>query len=561
VMLAAGVKPLEPYPGSAKKWRCQCLTCGREVTPRHTSVQRGQGGCRYCANDRTAATQRLSAVTAVQEMRAAGLEPMEPYRNSRSPWRCLCSECGQETVTTHNSVKQGHAGCRPCAILKSGERRRVSNAADAVLLMQGVGLEPLEPYPGTTKKWRCLCLNCGKEVLPTHDQVQQSGRGCRHCSLKVRGLTHRVEEGQAVALMMSAGLEPIEPYPTIHVPWLCRCRQCHRLVDPSLSSVKRGARCRFCSGVAVDPEEAAEVMRAAGVEPIEPYPGAHSPWLCLCLTCGRHPRPRYSGVRSGRGACGYCAGKLVNEDEAVEVMRESGFRPLTTYHGSLRPWPSECLKCGRESTPWFASVKAQGTRCAYCQGIRLDPAEAEEIMRCAGLLPLVPYPGANVPWLCRCAQCNREVRPVLGSVRAGSGCRYCATRGLDLNAPAILYLITHDELQAHKVGVGSPTGRRLTTHHRRGWRTCRVMHFPSGQQAYEVEAATLRWLRLELGLPPALTARDMPQMGFTETVYASDISLEDLWLGVREVVAQSGRALEGADRRGSGNDPETPPAT
>ena len=87
------------------------------------------------------------------------------------------------------------------------------------------------------------------------------------------------------------------------------------------------------------------------------------------------------------------------------------------------------------------------------------------------------------------------------------------------------------------------------------------MHFPSGQQAYEVEAATLRWLRLELGLPPALTARDMPQMGFTETVYASDISLEDLWLGVREVVAQSGRALEGADTPGSGNDPETPPAT
>lgn len=30
-MLAAGVDPLEPYPASAKKRRCACLTCGREV--------------------------------------------------------------------------------------------------------------------------------------------------------------------------------------------------------------------------------------------------------------------------------------------------------------------------------------------------------------------------------------------------------------------------------------------------------------------------------------------------------------------------------------------------
>jgi len=537
-MRAAGVEPLEPYPGSSKKWHCRCLTCGREVWPRHTSVHRGQGGCRYCAAVKRGKTQTLDARRAIQEMRAVGLEPLEAYRASKDRWRCLCRTCGQEVVTSHSSVKQGHDGCRRCAMAVSALRRRRSNAAHAVLLMQGAGLEPLEEYPGTTQMWRCLCLGCGREVSPTHDHVKQSGRGCKHCSLKTRGLEHRIDPEEAASLMRAAGLEPLEPYPTIHTSWLCRCRSCHRKVDPSLNSVKRGARCRFCSGTAVDPDEAVEVMRTAGVEPLEPYPGANAPWLCECLTCGRHPRPRYGGVRQGRGACGYCAGKLVDASEAIEIMRDSGFRPLVAYPGSLDPWRSECLKCGRESTPRFASVKAQGTRCAYCQGARVDPTEAAEFMRGAGLDPLEPYPGASTPWSCRCLKCGRTVRPVIGTIRAGGGCKFCATRGLDFDAPALLYLVTHDEFQAHKVGIGSPNGRRLATHHRYGWRTYRVMYFETGHEAYEIESATLRWLRLELRLPPALTMREMPQMGFTETVYSSDISLEELWFGVRQVMAE-----------------------
>jgi hypothetical protein len=31
VMEAAGVTPLEPYPGAVKWWRCECQTCGRDV--------------------------------------------------------------------------------------------------------------------------------------------------------------------------------------------------------------------------------------------------------------------------------------------------------------------------------------------------------------------------------------------------------------------------------------------------------------------------------------------------------------------------------------------------
>lgn len=126
-------------------------------------------------------------------------------------------------------------------------------------------------------------------------------------------------------------------------------------------------------------------------------------------------------------------------------------------------------------------------------------------------------------------QQNNEVTPVIGTIRAGGGCRYCATKGLDYTAPALLYLITHPELEAHKVGIGSPTAGRLAAHRKHGWTVYKTIHYPTGQQAYEVETAVLRWLRLEMGLPQALTQRDMPQRGETETVYAADIDLPLLW--------------------------------
>jgi len=542
-MRATGLEPLEPYPGSAKKWHCRCLVCDQEVWPRHSSVKQGQGGCNFCAQKAAHVTQTLSQSEATAAMRAAGLEPLEPYESSNSPWLCRCTVCGVERHTRHSSVQQGH-GCKSCEMEKAAKRRRLSNAANAVLTMQSAGLEPLEPYPGTVRKWRCTCMECGQTVVRTHDKVQQSGSGCPLCSIIRRGLNHRVDEEVAVSIMRTAGLEPLEPYPTTLLPWPCRCEACGRTVDPSLASVKSGTRCRYCSGKDVIPEEAVEVMRAAGVEPLEPYPGANAGWLCKCGTCGRHPQPSYGFVRKTGNACGYCAGRHVDPDEAMEVMLGSGFQPLKPYPGSLTAWPSECVKCGKKSSPQYANVKYGGTRCAYCQGRRTDPEEAAEEMRSAGLEPLVPYPGANTPWACRCTTCQQKVTPVIGSVRAGSGCRYCATKGLNYNEPALLYLVTHPELEAHKVGIGSPTAGRLDAHRKYGWNVYKVIAYPTGQEAYEVESAVLRWIRLEMGFPQALAKEDMPQRGETETLYSSDIDLPILWREITRISLERQQCLE-----------------
>jgi Fe-S cluster biogenesis protein NfuA len=106
-MLAADLKPLEPYLGAREPWLCR-HKCGREVQPRYTHIQQGGGGCRFCASDKA----NMEIVMAT--MLAADLKPLEPYPGSHEPWLCRHA-CGNEVRPTYTSIQQGGGGCQSCA--------------------------------------------------------------------------------------------------------------------------------------------------------------------------------------------------------------------------------------------------------------------------------------------------------------------------------------------------------------------------------------------------------------------------------------------------------------
>ncbi|MFL6119316.1 Hsp70 family protein [Actinophytocola sp.] len=47
-MLAADLKPLEPYATALTRWRCRCLKCGNVVEVRLAGVRNGNAGCLHC---------------------------------------------------------------------------------------------------------------------------------------------------------------------------------------------------------------------------------------------------------------------------------------------------------------------------------------------------------------------------------------------------------------------------------------------------------------------------------------------------------------------------------
>jgi hypothetical protein len=375
-------------------------------------------------------------------------------------------------------VQQRGYGCTPCGRVRGGLARRIPSDR-AVEIYRAADIEPIEPYPGNVHSpWRARCNACGDEISPTLATVRSRGRSCGGCGAARRGRAKRLTEEQAVERMRLAFLLPLEPYPgSVHSPWRCRCLNCGSIVRPMVSSVRPGrSGCMPCgivrrSNLARVPGDVAYVVaRAAGVAPLEPYPGKNSlPWRCRCDRCGSLVYPSYKVLKRGNGGC----------------------------------W-----ECGQ--------LRSGLTR-------RVPAAEAVALMRAAGYEPLEPYPTNSMPWRCRCVRCGTESSPTLGNVGAGKRCRACATFGLSLNDPAAVYLMICKRLAAVKVGVMNVGSGRTKEHRRNGWEPVVVdgepvvVEVPTGRLAEQVERAVLRVWREELKAGVAVGPDQMPQGGFTET--------------------------------------------
>jgi len=481
--------------------------------------------------------RRLTDAETRPVMLATGVEPLVPYPGARKPWLSRCYVCRIEVSPRYNHVQQGRGGCYRCAAAASGKAQRIPEA-EAVELMLKAGVEPLEPYSGNRIPWRCQCKVCGNIVTPRHGVVKSGHQACVYCAGK------KVHEADAIDVMRTAGVEPLVPYPGSDKPWCCRCTQCQKIVTPMYTNVKSGHQaCAYCTGQKVHEADAIKVMRTAGLEPLQPYPGSNSvAWLCLCLNCNREVSPHYNSVQQGRGGCTACGvtrrGEKLRIPQliAMELMRSAGVEPLDPYPGSGHKWRCQCKVCGNIVTPRHADVKRGHAACAYCAGRKVHEADAIKVMRTAGLEPLVPYPGSQWPWLSRCCTCRAEVSPCYSNVRQGhGGCWYCgmAACGLGAEDDALIYLVAHSGYRAIKIGVGAAHRKRIQQHEKNGWETLKEWSGFNGITAYAAEGAVLCAWRTA-GIPAAVTASDMPQAGYTETAPMDLVDLAE----VRRIVEQ-----------------------
>jgi hypothetical protein len=406
-------------------------------------------------------------------------------------------------------------------------------------------------------------MDCGAEVAPTLNSiVRGKSSGCRYCGRqRARAAALASEAPRAHADLDAAGREPLEDYRGANWPWKSRCRQCGTVSSPTISNLRKGHRCQICAARKVskdsrlrERERAVADMRAAGWEPLTDYPGSVHPWPSRCLRCGRESAPRLGNVRRGSG-CRHCASNVaVTAEEALAAFRARALEPVDPiFPGTKRGWRSRCLRCGNEVSPKLAHLRSGASKgCRYCSGLGpTNPVVAVVNMRAVGLEPQEAFPGYNVPWRCICMRCNRPVSPRYGNVIARNrGCSYCAG-GPDRNAPALVYVIVHQDHQALKVGVTSIEAQtdRVAAHHRRGWEPFQALTTTTGDIAYRIEAEVISYLAYDLGLEPYLGPEHMPQGGATETFSLDSVTASEMWELVRTFAQQLGAETTPAVQR------------
>jgi recombinational DNA repair protein (RecF pathway) len=481
--------------------------------------------------------KKIDPELAEKVMLKAGLRPLENFKFGHLPWRCFCTKCEKVVTPSYANVRNGHAGCAYCAGKKV-------DPVDAVALMRSKNLEPLEPFKSLKSKWKCRCLTCNSLVEPTYGVVSSGSGGCLKCGYEAAGNKNRMSEKTATEIMLTAGLRPLEKYKNFESKWLSECLRCGAIVKPRLHSISSGQGGCINCGIKIrseknriPPEQARKTMLKHGYIPQENFVEAGKPWKSIHEECGRVVKPRYASIKNGFGGCKYCGQEKAAEknrfsqDEAIKLMRAAGLEPLEPYVNSTTKWNCTHLACGRKVKPQLFKIQNGQTGCRACgyltmagKNLRESTGTVREMLN-ADLQPLEPYQGTEHRWKCRCLKCNKIVYPRHHSVVGGQGgCKYCATNGMDYKAPGYVYLIVHHDYDALKVGIGG-TEKRLKQHTIFGWKLVSRWNFVTGHKASLIEERILKHLRQDLKLAHFLSREDMPQAGHTETFSLDQISV------------------------------------
>ncbi len=325
-MIAAGLKPLEPYQSAVSNWRCRCLNCNQIVISRYNRVQQGSG-CPRCAAVEAGKRIRLSEEIAISKLREYNLEALEPYVKSDVEWKCKCLFCGDVVYPKLKNLQRGDGGCYKCGMKKAGLKNTMSQE-EAFQIVSDAGFKPLEPYKNALAKWKMRHNVCGAIVHPKLNSIVNSQgtlKGCAVCS------GHQVEKG-------------FNDLATTH---------------PELSA------------------------QAYGWDPAEVTQGSNQKKFWEC-SLKHHWVATVSARTSKQSGCPYCTGKRVlfgfNDLETINPIignQAFGWDPATVTVGSTKRLKWKC----NEGHIWTTTVlaRSQGYGCPTCAKSGFDPNKESHI--------------------------------------------------------------------------------------------------------------------------------------------------------------------------------------
>lgn len=427
-------------------------------------------------------------------------------------------------------------------------------------VMLKAGLKPLEPYESTTTKWKCIHKTCGQIVYPVYASVKRGQGGCYECGRRQSERSRRTPESKAVAIMLKAGLQPLEPYTNAVSRWRCKCLKCGYIGYPSLNMINYGqGGCKPCGSVKtglksrLPKKEALSRLKKHKLQAIDEYQWHDKleMFKVKCLICRKNSKTNWDTLqRKGRQpGCRSCSRRAasslqVTTEKHYQLLKVHNLEPIGKYTGNKDLTSVLCLNCNKKRSikrSFLLQRKNNMQGCMECAGARIaNPLKIARVMQRAKLKPLVPYLGGHKQWECECLRCGEIVYPQFNSILRGQGgCIYCAEIGFNYKKPAIVYLINHIEMNSIKIGVTNLDSKpdRLKQFQNYGWDIHKKYEFAKGIDAFKVEQSVLKWLREDCKLPQHLSIEEMPKTGGqSETVNADLITILEIIEKTEQVI-------------------------
>ena len=365
--------PLEPYPGQLReKWKVSCDLCGSEHT---TSLERlsrrANPGCANCGLKEAKSSITVESFGAEERLEKLNLRPLEKYPgHTKLPWKVSCRECRSEFSKSLNQM-ESRIGCSNCK--ETRKRNEFSEAAVAEL--RAFGFKPLEPYPGPGRPWKAKCLVCNEASGPRLNTLRYAKAGCRHCAIqKKRQLVISESFSRAIEQMRASGFEPIEDFKGFTKPWRAVCQRCQKVSSPAPKWLSQGHGCKHCASNAPwSKEKANSVAKAAKRRFLEDFQDATSPIKMECLRCGAIRSAKPSSLLNAKGFCNECKPAAAwTEAKARQVMRAANLEPLEPFINATTKWRSICNTCGTEGAPMLTNIASGQGGCKVCGNFGFD---------------------------------------------------------------------------------------------------------------------------------------------------------------------------------------------
>jgi len=150
------------------------------------------------------------------------------YETANKPVSVKHLSCGTYSVRSLKAIKRGKGFCKRCT------KNRPLTEAEALLVLENAGFEPIGKYVNGDTPWEAECRKCGRVLSPTIHVLKSKKSGCAFCN-KVR-----IDPQDAERLMILAGYTPLEPYKNSKARWKSRHEPCGRTVFPQYNSIYSG---------------------------------------------------------------------------------------------------------------------------------------------------------------------------------------------------------------------------------------------------------------------------------------------------------------------------------